>query len=327
MWVRIPPGALAIVLAVLAACSSGTDDAPTATTSRADAERRDARAWSDRAAAAYQPLQLTARDLPVRVRAWLEGERSTEELQADLAVAEGEVADVRTRVAALPAFERDEQVAPLYRWSSLLYVEYVAVLRAATAHPPGPMREQVELIARRVRILGDRVFDRGQARLDRLLHEPPNPDVVIQLPPEVPDWVADGQAAGPPLDDPPPPADATPALRQDERPTQARAAWVAAVRSADIPSATEVDLAISAADPVRQREVAGRLEAVTRSLDRVADPAGAHGREEAAQARLALLVYAEAARVASAGLPDIGRRLVEIADGVWDAVPGLPDRP
>lgn len=314
-------------MAVLAACSSGTDDASTATTTRAGAERADARAWSDRAAKAYEPLQLTAMELPTRVRSWLNGERSTEELQADLTVAEGEVTQVRDRVDQLPAFEHDDRVKPLYRWSSLLYIEYVAVLRAAAAQPAGPLRDQLELAARRVRILGDRIFDRGQTRVDRLLREPPNPDVVIQLPPEVPDWEADGQAAGPPLDDPPPPPATTPALRAERRPTQPRSAWVAAVGDAGIPSATEVDLAITSGDPSRGRQVADRLEAVTRALDAAADPVGVHGRDDAAQARLALLVYAEAARLGPAALPDIARGLVEIADGVWSDVPGLPDRP
>lgn len=310
-------------MAVLAACSSGTDDTSTATTTRIEAERAAARAWSDQAAKAYEPLQVTAMELPTRVREWMSGERSTEELRADLGVAEGEVAQVRDRVDGLPAFAREARVKRLYRWSSLLYVEYVAVLRAAVAQPAGPLRDQLELSSRRVRILGDRVFDRGQGRLDRLLREPPNPDVVIQLPPEVPDWEADGQAAGPPLDDPPPPPATTPALRAEDRPTQPRSAWVEGVAEAGVPSPAEVDLAVTAGDVTAARQLADRLEAVARALDAVADPVGGHGRNDAAQARLALLVSAEGARLASASLPDIARRLVEIGDAIWSDVSGL----
>jgi hypothetical protein len=57
----------------------------------------------------------------------------------------------------------------------------------------------------------------------------------------------------------------------------------------------------------------------------VPDPAGSHGRDDAAQVRLAVLTAGEAARAAEAGLPDVAHRLLVIANGVW-AVPGLPAR-
>jgi hypothetical protein len=313
-------------MAVLVSCSSGTDTT-TATTSRVVTERRDATEWSARAAAAYKPLRLTGVELPERVRAWQAGERSAEELRADLDTAQREVTSVRDRVAALPPFARDARVLPLYRWSSRIYVEYVNALQAALGQPPDQvaLRDQLVLLGRRLRILGDRIFDRGQARLAPFLHEQPNPDVEIRLPPEVPDWVADGLAAGQPWDNPPgPPAD-TPALRDEDRPTQPRSSWAAAVRGAAIPTTAELIVAIESADLSVQSTLANRFADLARSLGTVADPAGRHGREDAAQLRLALLVYGEAARASEAGLVDMAKRLADIGDAVF-SVPGVPRR-
>ena len=311
-------------MALLVACSSG-NDATTTTLPRVVTERRAATEWSERAQAAYKPLQLTGLQLPERVRDWQAGNRSDDELRADLAIAEREVTTVRDAVGDLPSFELDARVAPLYRWSSLLYVEYVRALQAAHAQPPGPLRDQVVLLARRLRVLGDRVFDRGQARLEPFLHEAPNPDVEIQLPPEVPDWTADGMAAGPPLDDPPGPPAPTPALREDTRPTQPRAAWAAAVQAAGVPTEPELTAAIAANDQPALRALANRCTLIARDLGAVADPTGRHGREDAAQARLAVLVSGEAARAAQAELPDIAGRLATIGQQLL-ALPGLAIR-
>jgi hypothetical protein len=317
--------AVAVLVAVtLSACSNddGDEAAPTST-SRADGERREAQAWSAEAERAYTPLDLTALELPGRVRAWLAGQRTAEELAADLAIARREVETVEQQVGDLRPFPRDPDVQDLYLWSTRLYVAYVDMLAAALASPAGDVRTQLELAARRLRILGDRVFDRGQARLKPFLHEQPNPDIIINLPPDVPDWILEGMAAGPPLDDPPPPPAPTPELREETRPTQPRDAWVAAVKAADPPSSGELLAAIDAADPVRLRDLARRFDSVARALRGVADPDEPLGREEAAQVGLGLLVYAEAARAAQAGQPEAARRLVAVGDGVA-TVPGYP---
>ena len=313
------------MLALCAACSSG-NDATTTTVSRVVIERRAATEWSDRAQEAYKPLQLTGLQLPERVRAWQAGERSDAELQGDLTIAQQEVTTVRDAVLDLPPFELDPRVAPLYQWSTRIYVEYVRSLEAAQAKPPGPLRDQIVLLARRLRVLGDRVFDRGQARLAPYLHEAPNPDVVIQLPPEVPDWTADGLAAGPPLDDPPGPPASEPALREKERPTQPRTAWAAAVVAAGVPTRAELADALAANNQVRLRALAVRCVTIARDLGAVADPAGRHGRDDAAQARLAVLVLGEAARAGQAELPEIARELAAIGPQVLLALPGLPSQ-
>ena len=310
------------MLALCAACSSG-NDATTTTVPHVVVERAAATAWSDQAQEAYKALQLTGLELPERVRAWQAGERSDADFLADLGLAEQEVRTVRDAVVDLPPFELDARVAPLYQWSTRIYVEHVRSLQAALARPPGALRDQIVLLARRLRVLGDRVFDRGQARLEPYLHEAPNPDVVIQRPPEVPDWTADGLAAGPPLDDPPGPPASTPALRENERPTQPRAAWAAAVVAAGVPTPSELTGALAANDQARLRALAIRCVTIARDLGAVADPAGRHGREDAAQARLAVLVSGEAARAGQAELPEVARELTAIGRQVL-ALPGLP---
>jgi hypothetical protein len=303
-----------LALTVLAACSGGDGGGrATVTTTVTTADRTAAKRWSADAAKAYAPLELTARELPTRARAWLAGERADADFDADLRTALAEVTQVRDLVAALPAFGPDPHVNELYRASSLLYVEYVGLDRLALATPAGAVRTQLDLAARRVRVLGDRVFDRGQSRLNARLDEPADPNVIINLPPEVPEWVADGLAAGPPLDDPPPPPAATPALREEHRPTQSRAAWTGAVAAAGAPTPAELRAAIAAADPARLRAVARAYDAASRALRDVADPASRFGRDDAAQVRLGYLAAAEAARAAQAGQPDIAIRLAAIA--------------
>lgn len=320
MWVRIPPGALALVLAVsLTACSSGKDhDASARTTTTVESAQ--AEAWTKKAGEVYAALRLTATELPTRVRDWQQGGRSDGDLAVDLNTAASEVATVRDGVAALPAFARDSRVQPLYLASAKLYVEYVNALRAAQGQPPGPMRDQLVLLARRLRVLGDRVFDRGQARLAPFLPDNSSPDVEIHLPPEVPDWNAEGLAAGPPLDDPPPPPATTPALREDTRPVQPKSLWRRAVRAAGAPTTQELASALSSGDPAALRTLARRYADVARALGPVPDPKDDFGRDDAAQIRLAFLVLGEAARAGQVPLADMARRLQDLGAGVLELV-------
>jgi hypothetical protein len=183
-------------------------------------------------------------------------------------------------------------------------------------------RTQLDLLARRVRLLGDRIFDRGQALIDPHLHDPSTPSAVdIRKPEEVPDWVAEGLAAGPPLDAAPPPKSSQPQLRQATRPQQPRADWLKAVAAAAAPSADDVRAAIAAGDPARLADLATRLVAATEKLRNVPDPKG--DREESARLRLSLLVEADAARAAqlaavidAPALSDIARDILAAGEAL-----------
>jgi hypothetical protein len=182
-----------------------------------------------------------------------------------------------------------------------------------TDTPAGDLRTQLDLMAKRLRALADRVFDRGHALVKPALGEKPDPNVDIRLPEEVPNWAAEGLAPGPPLDDPPPAPSEEPQLRQASRPEQPRAQWLAAVEALHPPKPT-LD---------SPKETARALVAAAERLRSVPDPAG--DREEGARIRLALLVQADGARAAQAGLGDVARRLLVVGDRLWSG-PGLPER-
>jgi hypothetical protein len=246
-------------------------------------------------------------------REWTVGAQSTDEFRATLAQRHQEFVDVKDRLDRLRDFPNSKLVRPLYLDSAQLYLETVNVYRAMTDTPAGDLRTQLDLMAKRLRALADRVFDRGHELVKPALGEKPDPNVDIRLPAEVPDWAAEGMAPGPPLDDPPPPPSEEPQLRQTTRPDQPRDQWLAALRALDLPKP-------SLDDP---KETARRLVAAVARLGAVPDPKG--DREESARIRLALLVQADAARAAQAGLGDVGRRLLVVGDRLWSG-PGLPAR-
>lgn len=230
------------------------------------------------------------------MRRWLAGELTDDEYRATLTVGLGDATETRNRVAALPS-------APpkaLYLASTELHVQYVRINLALIGMESGPLRDQVGLLAQRVRQLGDRIFDRGRVLVDPAFGAEV-PDVQINLPEEVPDWVAEGMAVGPPLDAAPGPSAATPPLRAEARPTQPEDRWLAAVAAAGAPDRLDLhgDLAaqarayVAAADALRDEP----------------DPDGAAGRERSAVLRLGYLVKADAARAAQAGLGAVARAL------------------
>jgi hypothetical protein len=199
----------------------------------------------------------------------------------------------------------------LYEHAVALYVETVGVYAVAVALPAGDERTQLDLLARRLRELGDRIFDSGRRELG--LADEATPDIEINVPEEVPDWAAEGLASGPPFDDPQPPPSESPSLRAETRPEQPRSKWQTDVRAARIPSPAQLNVALAAAEPSALRDLARRYVAAAEFLRQRPDPNG--GREESARFRLALLVAADAARArqASRALSETANRLAAIA--------------
>jgi hypothetical protein len=256
--------------------------------------------WAEAAGLAFAPLTDTALELPDHTRRWQAGELAPEEYRRTLQVALQSAEDTRRNVELLP--EHDGRL--LYLASAELYVAYEQTLVEAVDMDAGPLRDQVVLLAHRVRELADRVFDRGHHLVDPDFGAD-RPDVAIQLPAEVPDWEAEGMAPGPPLDaEPGPPAD-TPPLREETRPTQPEDDWLAAVDAAGAPDALDLDGDVSAQ--------ARAYVAAAEALRDEPDPEGDDGRERSAILRLGWLIKAEAARAAQAGLSDIASMLDEIS--------------
>jgi hypothetical protein len=260
-----------------------------------------AEAWAGDAQQAFSDLVGRVPTLVSGARDWVahtkSDEQFREEVERDLTAFEKS----RRGVAALATPEEFATAHRLYEASALLYVECARVYRSAIglADPV-----QHDLLARRLRELGDRVFDRGRKELG--LEVGSDPNVQVNLPEEVPDWVAEGLAAGPPLDDAPGPPSSTPLLHQD-RPEQSRAAWRRDVGRAKAPSVGS----LHTRDDGELRDVARRFVAAAEYLRDRPDPRG--GREESTRLRLSWLIAADAARARQLHLIDVARQLERAA--------------
>lgn len=254
-----------------------------------------------RAREAFAPLSSFALTLPGDARAWLAGELPDDQYRAKLTAALADATEAHERVDALP----DAPGKELYLASTELYVQHVRV-HQASMDLPGAARAQAVLLARRLRELADRVFDRGHAVVDPSSTADGN--VELNLPEEVPDWVAEGMAAGPPLDAAPPPAASTPPLRQATRPTEPERDWLDAVRAAGAPAELDLDGDLAAQ--------ARAYVAAAESLRTEPDPDVEGGRERSAVLRLGWLISADAARAAQLGLRDIAQSILGASDAL-----------
>jgi hypothetical protein len=324
--------ALAITVALVVLIASRGSHDPVATTStsttlsrRAKAEAEPARAWQKQVIAAFTPMVDASPELIKGAREWVAGTRPTEQFQQELDLDITRFAAARNDVANIAPYAKAPQAIGLYRESAQLYLEFARVYRAAVTTPPGDARTQLDVLARRIRELGDRIYDRGTAAMAPFVHDDPLKDVDVRLPEEVPKWAEEGMAPGPPLDDPPPAASDSPPLRAKTRAEQPASAWAAAVRSAEAPPAAELAAAIDGGNSDALRNMARSYIDAAERLRSTPDPRGQ--REKSAITRLALLVAADGARAAQAStmvdgdaadaLRNVGRRLALIADHVW----------
>jgi len=306
--------------------STPSTDATGSTTTTVSKDQEKAQNWDRDANGAFGGVDLTEHviDLVKGAQDWQAGAKTTEDFKTTLAARKAEFASVRQRLETLRPYPFDDRVKPLYLDSADLYSQTVDVYAAMVATPgPGDVRTQLDLLARRVRELADRVFDRGHELVKPKLGEQPNPDVDVRLPEEVPDWVAEGLAPGPPLDDKPPPPSTEPQLHQATRPEQARSDWLAALRRLDLPGPRDEAKAVDAHDDGALRADARALVAAAESLRKTPDPKGE--REEATRIRLSLLVDADAARAAQLHLDAVARRLLLVGDQLWSGK-DLPER-
>src|SRR5439155_17112809 len=201
----------------------GGRDHPSEASRRASDERA-VRAWDEKAGAAFAPLVDATPRLVTAVREWLAGSRDDESAGAEVDRAVAAFTRARDAVEKLPTPALARRARGLYLEAALLYGEAARVDGVLLDTPAGPARNQVDLLARRVRELGDRVFDRGRVLIEPYLGEASSRDIEVHQPEEVPDWVAEGMAAGPPLErDAPPPPGAEPPQRQASRPQEPRA--------------------------------------------------------------------------------------------------------
>lgn len=242
----------------------------------------------------------------------------------------------RDAVAALEKYQKDPAINGYFIAAADLYVEVARIYGVATDPAADPLRAQLNIAAKRLRTLGDRIYDRGRVVLDPSFYAPSSQEVELRPPTEVPDWVAEGMAAGPPLADTPPPPAATPPVRVATcgkgvpEPCRAEVSaknWESRVKEAGFPQPPDVARALESADPAKLAELAASYETKTRSLMGGDDPKG--DRERAALTGLALLTDGEAARLgqAAALLPAgeprnrllaVARRSLVVGDGLLE---------
>lgn len=321
------------LVAVLAANGDGATPAATATTTTVTATR-EAKAFQTKVDDAFRPLADAVRIFLPVAQEFESGTRSPGDLAGAVELALPEFMRVREAIGALDSYDAAPVVNRYFFDAAALYVETGHVYRIAAEPGTEPLRQQLNLVARRLRTLADRVYDRGRVALDPAFYRAASGGLDFRPPTEVPDWAAEGMAAGPPLAEPPGPPAATPPVRQEtcsesvagpcrrEEPVKK---WTNRVNRTRVPQPSDVLRAMESADAVRLGELAGTYESSTRILRAGPDPEG--DRERAAVLALGFLALGEAARVSqiaallpagevSTRLRTIARRVLIIGDSL-----------
>jgi hypothetical protein len=285
---------------------------------------------------AFGPLAEAIKVFLPKAQEYEAGKMSPTDLKAAVDVALPEFVKARDAVAKLDKYKAKPVVNRYFVDAADLYVETARIYAVAVDPAAEAQRAQLNLAAKRVRTLGDRIYDRGRVVIDPSFYAT-SPDVEVRPPTEVPDWVAEGMAAGPPLADAPPPAPATPPSREPTcgdgvtppcREEQPKKEWESRVKKAGFPQPPDVTRALKAADATKLGELAATYETKTRELMAGPDPKG--DRERAAVVGLGLLTDGEAARLgqAAAMLPvgearnrlmAVARRTLVVGDDLLDS--------
>jgi hypothetical protein len=245
----------------------------------------------------------------IRVAAdWVQGKATAESLTGELSLYVPEAVKARQAVADIPPLKEAPQARDLYRDAIGLYIDFGRIYLAAGDAASEPVRTQLDLAARRLRVLADKLYDQGHALVDPSSQSPGDESVEIRRGPEVPDWDAEGLAAGPPLAEAPPPPPEVPPAQEAVRSQESEDKWLARVRKANFPAGADLAAAITDSDGKRLGELAETYLATAAALRVAPDPdddSGSRGRVRGAVAALSFLVDAESARVgqAAAALP------------------------
>ena len=254
-----------------------------------------------------------------------------------------EFVKARDAVAALPEYKKTPVINTYFLDAADLYVETARIYGVAADPAADALRAQLSIAAKRVRTLGDRIYDRGRVVIDPSFYAATSQDVEVRPPTEVPDWVAEGMAAGPPLAPAPGPPASSPPNREPTcakkvkppcRAEQSKSAWESRLKKEGFPQPPDVAGALEAADAAKLGELAATYETKTREL--MAGPDPKHERERAAAVGLGLLADGEAARLGQAAtmlpagevrnhLQAVARRVLLVGDDLLQ--PGLGFRP
>jgi hypothetical protein len=274
---------------------------------RVDAE------WDKSLEEALRPLNVALVDLARAVDAHATGARSAEDLQEVLADVRPKLVAVRDAAARLRPHRSDGDARTLVIHMADLYVLSADAHGRSLEVGDAALARQYDLLGRRLRILGDRIFDRAHERTSAAATSVPG--LRLALPAEVPDWTRLEMAAGPPLEPADPNrSDALPLERRGDRTTQPVSAWQARVRELAAPSTDDVRAA--GADAGALASLARRLVGAADALRSEPVPAGDSGRADCIA--LGWLVRADAARAGQLAVlaPDDRRAGQSISDAL-----------
>ena len=229
---------------------------------------------------------------------WMEQAIPAEDLVKEINLFVPEAVRARQVVAGIPPLKEAPAARDIYRDSIGLYADFGRIYLVAVDPAAEPLRAQLDLAARRLRNLADKLYDQAHLMVDPAAESVAGDDVVVRRSPEVPDWDAEGLAAGPPLAEMPPPPPEVPPEREARRDEEPVEDWLARVRRAALPSGADLAAALRSGDGRRLGALAETYLASVAALRVAPDPEG--GRVRAAVVALSYLLEAEAARVAQA---------------------------
>jgi hypothetical protein len=298
---------LLVAVGLIALVAANQDDHPSEESSSSTTTvtaSQEAKAFQTKVDDAFKPLGDAIKIFLPRAQDFDAGKVTPVDFKANVDLALPEFVKARDAVAKLDSYKADPSVNRDFVLAADLYVETARIYGVAVEPASDALRAQLNVAARRVRTLGDRIYDRGRVVLDPTFYAPASQDVELRPPTEVPDWVAEGMAAGPPLAETPGPAAATPPVREATcgkgvvppcRAEESKGKWESRVKKAGFPQPSEVLGALDAADAAALGRLAADFENKTRTLRSGPDPKG--NRERAAVVGLGLLTDGEAARL------------------------------
>ena len=337
------PLVVAVALIALVAANHGGDGSSStssSSTTTATASKA-ATAFQTKADDAFKPLGDAIKVFLPKANDFEAGKVPPADFKAAVDTALPEFVKARDAVAKLERYKPNPAVNTYFVDAADFYIETARIYGVAADPAADSLRAQLNVAARRVRTLGDRIYDRGRAVLDPTFYGASSQDVELRPPTEVPDWVAEGLAAGPPLAPAPGPPAASPPIREATcgtgvpepcRKEESGGAWASRVKKAGFPQPPDVARAVEGLTADTLGRLAAEFEDKTRTLRAAPDPK--KDRERAAVVGLGLLSDGEAARLAQAAavlpagdartrLQTVARRVLVVGDDLLEAKLGF----
>ena len=217
---------------------------------------------------AFKPVAEELVEVLESRRAWQEGKSSKLDFALSLDDKRPAFEKARDEVLALRLAHFDDLSLDLYLGAARLYLETLRLFRLAL-DVPGPLGTELDRSAGRVRVLADRVYDQAKSSASPAAkRRPSSTNEEYRMVSEVPDWVEEGLAPGPPLAD-----TAAPAAPAPARGGRERSAVLSLGRLVHEEAARVGQGAGMVADPARAARLATMASRLSLIGDRLWDPA------------------------------------------------------